>query len=101
MKYSKSEEESESGWGQWGGVAVCTNVGVFGLLFLLSAIGSNGDVAVGKCHGAEAMPECPTDVLCSAGVLGAETVGRKHIETHIAGVGVFLCNILGQLRNSE
>ena len=94
VRYSKSEEESDLAWGQWGdavGVAVCMNIGVCTLLSSVSGISVNCKAATRQCDSADAVPDCLTDVWHDAGVLEAETLGCRHIDACITGAGVFLC----------
>jgi hypothetical protein len=69
----------------------------------LSAIGVNGEAAAGERDGAEAVPDWPATVRHDAGVLGAETVGRRRVEAHVTGMAASFCDNLEKkrLRNSE
>lgn len=67
-----------------------------------SVIGVNGEVAAGECDGAEAVPDWVAAVRRDAGVLGAETVGRRRVDARVAGMAAFFCDSLEKnLRNSE
>ena len=75
-------------------MTICAESGACLLLLLSdSTIGVNGETAVGKCDGTEAVLDVLV-VRCEAGVLGAETVGHKRVDTHVAGMGAFLCDSL-------
>ena len=63
------------------------------LLLSDSGIGVNGETAAGEHDGAEATPDRLV-VQCEAGVLRAETVGCRHVDMCIAGVGVFFMDSL-------
>jgi len=80
------------------GVAVCTAVAgttdVCRSLLSASVIGVNIDTVTGEPGGVEAVPDVPAGVWHMPSMLGAETVARRHVEMHIAGVRVFLCDSL-------
>jgi len=63
-----------------------------------STIGVNGEVnseaAIGERDSADAVPDGFTAVQWEAGILGAETVGHRRIDAHVAGVEGFFCDSL-------
>ena len=63
-------------------VAVCIKMGMCSLLSL-SAISINSEVAASEHDGMEAVPDWMADVHHNTGVLGAETVGCRHIDACI------------------
>jgi glutamate/tyrosine decarboxylase-like PLP-dependent enzyme len=73
---------------------VCVRMGVCSLLSSPSVIGINGEVAAGECDSAEAVPDWVAAVWHATGVLGAETVGCRHIDACIAGMAAFFCDSL-------
>jgi len=99
MRYLKSEEESDSvqKWqGSVVGVTICVfiggTVGDWGSLSSFSGIGVNVDT--GECDGAEAVPDGPAAGRCDTGVLGAEIVDRRCIDTCITGAEIIFCDSL-------
>ena len=49
----------------------------------------------GEAGSADIAPDEPVNIGCEAGVLGAETVVCKRIETCVAAAEAFFCNSLG------
>ena len=99
MGYLKSEEESDSVRRQRGGVvgvAICMFIGAavgdWGLLSSFSEIGVNVDT--GEHDSVEVVPDGPAAGRRDAGVLGAETVDRKCVDTRVARVEFLFCDSL-------
>ena len=53
------------------------------------------NVVTGELDSAEAVPGWQADMLHAAGMVGAEMVAYRYIDTHIAGVAALLCDSLG------